>query len=65
MIVAIANSQRKGRSKELFLSLPDGSQGIGWPFFLAYRQAGVTFFCHKKKLQKKKCRAEENFDLKK
>jgi hypothetical protein len=28
--------------------LKECSFRIGWPFFLAYRQAGVTFFCHKK-----------------
>ena len=48
MTDAIANSQRRVRNKSLYPSLPDGSQGIGWPFFPArtewHVRAGVTFF---------------------
>jgi hypothetical protein len=41
---------------------------MGWPFFLAYRQAGVTFFGHPKKVTngtnaiKGKCRSTESFN---
>jgi hypothetical protein len=46
-----------------WFDLKDCSLRIGWPFFLVYRQAGVTFFGHPKKVTKEKLRTKGKFDL--
>jgi hypothetical protein len=49
--------------KDCYVPCLPARQGIGWPFFLVYRQAGVTFFGHPKKVTKEKLRTKGKFDL--